>query len=264
MSELSGAIPASLDEILSAVKETARGRWFIENYEARLRSAETARLVAAIGKLENHVLSLAKSGSDAEMVSRARDAIATARRDIGALEPNLSAEAKLFARLAEKARGAFNGAPETSQSVTRALLLIGDLDLEFSTPNTVTKSIEPAQFFKQDEAIFEPAPKQAIALAPVPVAEGHVESSPRGAKLVVNRIGAPSAAPAAPASIANEPAVEKQVAETPLVDLTPMAVSQEAPAKSRIIVIRRKADEMEGVPFLDQPDTSPQPPANAA
>ena len=71
MSELQNAYPASLEEVLVAVKETARGRWFLENYEARLRGQDNARILEAINKLENHVLSVAKSTPDGDLVKRA-------------------------------------------------------------------------------------------------------------------------------------------------------------------------------------------------
>ena len=266
MSELNVAFPATLDEVLGAVKETARGRWFLENYEARLRGAETTSLLQAINKLESHVLSQAKGGHDAELVKHAREAISAARRDIGALDPTvsgLSTEAKLFAQLAEKARTAFTDVPTAGQSVSRALQLVGELEQELSdtpmeaAPSVTDATAKPAQFFKQDEAIFEPAPKQApAALAVVP--EIHPEVSTRGAKLVVHRLGAPTSLnqltavepPPRPVVAAPAPAA----AAAPAIPSAPAVA--EAPGKSRIIVIRRKADEMVNVPLLDQSDKS--------
>ncbi len=257
MSELS-VVPASLDEVLGAVKETARGRWFLENYEARLRAGETARLLQAISKLESHVLSQSKSGHDAELIKHAREAISAARRDIGAFDPTmsgLSTEAKLFAQLAEKARTAFNDTPPVGQSVSRALQLVGELEKELSdtqvesTPSVIDVAAKPAQFFKQDEAIFEPAPKQApIALAIAP--ESPPEASTRGAKLVVHRIVAPASLDQPTAA---EPTRQLDFA-APDIASAPAVV--ESPSKARIIVIRRKADEMENVPLLDHSDQS--------
>ncbi|HEY5364672.1 MAG TPA: hypothetical protein VIJ49_10770 [Aestuariivirga sp.] len=279
MSELNVAVPASLDEVLGAVKETARGRWFLESYEARLRGAETARLLQAINKLESHVLTQAQGGHDAEIVKHAREAISAARRDIGALDPTvtgLSTEAKLFAQLAEKARSAFNDAPPVGQSVSRALQLMGELEQQLSDPqadatsSVVNLAAKPAQFFKQDEAIFEPAPKQAPpALAVTP--EVHPEVSARGAKLVVQRLGAPIALEKRavielqPQPIAAAPIPTPAPAPTP----TPATAAAvvETPNKSRIIVIRRKADEMANLPLLDQNEKSDniqQSPSDAA
>ena len=264
MSELS-VVPASLDEVLAAVKETARGRWFLENYEARLRAGETARLLQAINKLENHVTSQAKTGHDAELVKHARQAISAARRDIAALDPTvsgLSTEARLFAQLAEKARAAFTDAPPMGQSVSRALQLVGELEKELSdtqvevAPFVADVAAKPAQFFKQDEAIFEPAPKQApITLAVA--AESPPEASTRGAKLVVQRLGSSSS----PEQLtAVEPPIQPEIA-APAVAAAAVA---ETPSKGRIIVIRRKADEMENVPLLDQSDNRQHTPSDAA
>ena len=267
MSELQNAYPASLEEVLVAVKETARGRWFLENYEARLRGQDNARILEAINKLENHVLSVAKSTPDGDLVKRARDAITAARRDIAALEPSatgLTPEARLFAQLADKARTSFNGPPTTGQSVSRALQLVGDLDREFSAVEPIANFAAPTQLFKQDEAIFEPAPKRAAT--PAGVASGHIESSPRGAKLLVSRFGAQNAAEV-PNEIAsasdNTPEVAPQFA--PPETATPtLAAPLVEPTKSRIVVIRRKAEEMEGVPLLDQIGAGPHHSPSAA
>ncbi len=259
MSELSLAVPASLDEVLTAVKETARGRWFLESFEARLRGSETARVLEAITKLENHIHSVAKGGSDAELVKRAREAIAAARKDIGAAEPslpNLSTEAKLFAQLAEKARGAFTDNPSASQSVARALQLVGDLDRTFSTSEPAQKILEPAQFFKQDEAIFEPAPKRAPAL--VAPSEGHIEANPRGAKLVVHRISAAEATSAQmPPNIIATPLPKPVVAEPEALQAPALEANPE-PTKSRIVIVRRQSNEMDDVPMMEQLEPAPQ------
>ena len=252
MSVLQNAYPASLEEVLVAVKETARGRWFLENYEARLRGQDNARILEAINKLENHVLSVAKSTPDGDLVKRARDAITAARRDIAALEPSSSgptAEARLFAQLADKARTSFSGPQATGQSVSRALQLVGDLDREFSTVEPIANFAAPTQLFKQDEAIFEPAPKHAAT--PAGAASGHIESSPRGAKLLVSRFGAP----------ASGNTLETVSPETATPALAAPLVEQ---AKSRIVVIRRKAEDMEGVPLLDQIDAGPHHSPSAA
>jgi hypothetical protein len=261
MSELNVAFPATLDEVLGAVKETARGRWFLENYEARLRGGETTRLLQAISKLESHVLTQANTGHDAELVKRAREAISAARRDIGALDPTvsgLSTEAKLFAQLADKARSAFPDVPAAGQSVSRALQLVGELEKELSdtsvaaAPPMAQVPAKPAEFFKQDEAIFEPAPKQAPPALAV-ARELVPETSTRGAKLVVQRLNVPAAIEQ-PAAV--EPAPRPQAFVAHVVE--PAPASAENPAKGRIIVIRRKAEEMENVPLLDQTEPTDQ------
>ena len=47
--------PESLDEILNVVKETPRGRWFIEAYTDRVQNTGTATILSAIGKLETNL-----------------------------------------------------------------------------------------------------------------------------------------------------------------------------------------------------------------
>jgi len=273
MSELNSVPPASLDEVLTAVKETARGRWFIESFEARLRASECNRLLEAISKLESHVLSVSKNGADAELLIRARAAIAAARKDIVAVEPTiagLSSEAKLFAQLAEKARNAFNDNPKANQSVSRALQLVVDLDRELSPPPPAIAAPSPTQFFKQDEAIFEPAPKQV--LAPRVVAEPVVDTNPRGAKLVIHRIAPPVVPPAQskvePEIPVQDPVIEPQLAsETILENPAPQASNAIVPeehAKGRVVIVRRKSEEMIDVPFVDMAGAPSQQSAPAA
>ena len=258
-------VSASLDEVLIAVNETARGRWFLESYEARLRGAENNRILEAINKLENHIHSISQSTGDAELVKVARSAIAAARRDITALEPSiqgLSTEGRLFAHLADKARAAFTGAPQTNQSVTRALQLVSDLDREFSKTEPAEPFSKPIQLFKQDEAIFEPAPKQALAPARAP--SGLIETSPRGAKLLVQRVGAPSLPAAEPSAQVVE-LIAPGPEAAPILSTTVSAFSPLAEAqKSRIVIIRRKADEMESVALLDHTELQLQAPGSAA
>jgi hypothetical protein len=43
------------DAIREAVMETARGRWFLDEYASRLRSAETARLATGMERIEKAV-----------------------------------------------------------------------------------------------------------------------------------------------------------------------------------------------------------------
>lgn len=43
---------ACYEEIESAVCETARGRWFLEEYARRVRADDTARILSALGRIE--------------------------------------------------------------------------------------------------------------------------------------------------------------------------------------------------------------------
>jgi hypothetical protein len=86
MGALEQAFPESIDEILAMVKETPRGRWFLEGYEKRLRTTETERILSSIAKLESHIQSVSMGDHDHALVRKAREAIAAARRDIAAIE----------------------------------------------------------------------------------------------------------------------------------------------------------------------------------
>jgi hypothetical protein len=50
-----GLEPEDFEAIEQAVLETARGRWFLDEYASRLRARETADLLAGIARLESAV-----------------------------------------------------------------------------------------------------------------------------------------------------------------------------------------------------------------
>ncbi len=262
MSLVQSSFPESLDQVLEAVKETPRGRWFLENFEQRVRNDGTSKVLDSIAKLENHIQSLSVSGADQVLLKRAREAISAARRDIAAIEKKpaeLSSEAQLFAKLANLSKSSFNDQPGLGQGVERALRLVSDLDDELNASNSNTPKVQPTQFFKQDDAIFEPAPAAKIVKA-VSKPEIVADTTPRGAKLVIQRVGAPAPTVQMPTipTVAEapieqsqperiEPPVFAEVAKAePLVTPTP---------SSRIVIIRRKADEVAEVPLLENTAT---------
>jgi hypothetical protein len=49
----------SFDDILEAVQESRRGRWFLQEYEARMRGRDTLTVLAAIERLQANMTSLA-------------------------------------------------------------------------------------------------------------------------------------------------------------------------------------------------------------
>lgn len=70
----SGLQPEDYEEIEAAVMETARGRWFLAEYARRVRDAESARMLAAIERLEarleaQNALAPAEAFSIAERLS---------------------------------------------------------------------------------------------------------------------------------------------------------------------------------------------------
>ncbi len=256
MAEQSLIFSESLDDVLKVVQETPRGRWFIEAYAQRVKSEGTGSILTAIAKLENHISSIADSGASAEMLQKARSAIATARQEIANLEPKsvtLSNEAQLFANLAEMSRKAF-GENQGSKGIERALKLVVELDHDLNGGEATVQNfaaVKPAQqYFRQDETIFEPpqAPKLVIETAPVEKPVETPEIPNRGAKLVIHRMSlAEAIAPAA----TEAPQLETPVEEPVAIVSTPLPEAKAPVENSRIVIIRRKADEAMAVPLID-------------
>ena len=256
--------PEKLDDILAAVKETQRGRWFLETYENRLRSNDTSKILSAIATLERQILDMGGAGAESDLLARARAAIAQARKDIMDLpgKPSeLSAEGRLFAKLASLSKPHFPKGSVTGNGVDRALRLVADLDLDFSV---TAKPAEAKQFFQQDEAVFEPAP------APKPVVvtprnEPPADMPPRGAKLVIQRLASSTPNPhsttpqlSLSSEIMQDIFVVEPEPELPA-PTEPSKIRAEAPElpQSRIVIIRRKADEMDDVPLFESPSGIP-------
>jgi hypothetical protein len=249
MSGYSTGFPDSIDEVLTAVQETPRGRWFLEAYSNRIKGDNTANILHAIGKLEQNLKSMNSGGTEAGLLQHARSAIAAAKREISMLEPKtaeLSAEGQLFAKLAELSRSVFAtsspGQASVGSGVDRVLKLVADLDRDLGAgknDNVIAAPTKPAvQYFRQDEEIFEPAPAPAIAAVAKP--EPIVEVSNRGAKLVIHHVTSAKPAPIEESKI--EPLAIASTAE-------PEEKPQEP---SRIVIIRRKAEEIINVPLMDE------------
>lgn len=264
MSGLSTVFPESIDEVLTAVQETPRGRWFLEAYTNRIKGDSTANILNAIGKLELNLKTMTTGGAEAGLLQQARSAIAAAKREISLLEPQtaeLSAEGQLFAKLAELSRVAFSanapGQASVASGVDRVLRLVADLDRDLCgskndntapapAPVPSTAPAKPAiQYFKPDEEIFEPAPAPVIAA--VAKSEPVTEVSTRGAKLVIQRVSSPKIEAVAQPIIAEEPRAE------PPAIVSSAEPDAKSPDKSRIVIIRRKAEEMVDVPLMDEP-----------
>ena len=255
MSGQQSAFPESLDEILNVVKETPRGRWFLEAYTNRVQTGGTSTILTAISKLETSLQSMSGSGADAALLQKARQHIARARADIVSSEQGktaLSSEGQLFAKLADLSRKAFAepnaGEPAIAQNVERALRLVADLDQDLGTtlvPMPIVAPKPAAQYFKQDDDVFEPAPAPT-AIKQVKPAK-MVETSSRGAKLVIQHIDlsktdAPYSAPTE--TLKPEP-------------IEPMAITSSEmeaapPEPSRIVIIRKKAEDLIEVPLVDE------------
>ncbi len=250
--------PESLDEILNVVKETPRGRWFIEAYTNRVQTSGTATILSAIGKLETNLQSMIGNSADAALLQKARLHIAQARAEIAKSEPSqpsLTAEGQLFAKLAELSRKAFSEPgieqPGIARNVDRALRLVADLDQDLGTalvPMPVATTKPAAQYFKQDEDVFEPAPA-APTIAPVKATKV-VESTQRGAKLVIQHLDLnPTViAPQTMAEASSLPLEEKPVFQT----IQPLTAPDTTLEPSRIVIIRRKAEDVMEVPLMEE------------
>ena len=65
-----GLVPEDFEEIREAVMETARGRWFLDEFATRLRAAETSELVTGMKRLE-----AAMSSNHDALMARLADAL---------------------------------------------------------------------------------------------------------------------------------------------------------------------------------------------
>ena len=65
--------PEDFEAIREAVMETARGRWFLDQFATRLRAAETAQLTAGLHRLEKAV-----SANHEHLMARLTDALRNA------------------------------------------------------------------------------------------------------------------------------------------------------------------------------------------
>lgn len=115
------------DEIRDAVMETARGRWFLDEYATRLRTRETTNLLDSMKRLENAV-----SANHDALMARLAGALA---QDRGEADEDMPAEA--FEALGEPSGGA--------------------------EPTVAPRHMK---YYRADEDIFEPAPQATIAAVP--------------------------------------------------------------------------------------------------
>jgi len=271
----------SFDDILEAVRESRRGRWFLDEFENRMRRSETANLLAAVAKLEGVVTGMGSSkGPEAELLARAKAAILAARKDIATIDPassGLSEEGRLFAKLADMARRSFaansNVSPAAVNSgVIRALRLVDELEADLCGDGSAAPaaSAQTATYFRQDADVFEapqPVAKPSAEIISVVAKKPEPEPMARGAKLVINRLPArsedevKSEAPAATETAVVEPSAAP--AEAVREETSADVFKAEAPKPAepqrqtpRVVIIRKKPEEMTEVPMIDQPATS--------
>ena len=252
MRSLQQGFPESIDELVSVVEETPRGRWFLQAYAERLRKGETAAILASIEKLEASLKSMSGSGAEAKLVETTRAAIAQARQEIQNLSPEMSGfspEGQLFAKLAEQSRQAFadrNETPAIGKSVERALRLVADLERNFASQSMAKTSpqAQQAAYFKQDEAIFEPAPVKPVVVISEPKLQ--TDAPARGARLVIQRVG----------DTAHQPQPAASNADQGTADVFGVQATSEAEEKPRITIIRRDVEDLPEVPLPDMTTAS--------
>jgi hypothetical protein len=254
----------SFDDILEAVQDSRRGRWFLQEYETRIHKRDSSSILQAISRLENRMESMGPQASSPDDLARVRSAISKARQDIlnlGLGKEALSKEGRLFADLAEMARKAMPVAVDSNAGIVRTLQLVDEIDCAISASGSEDRG---AKYFSADANLFEkPATMarpvlvpatvepeaQTIAAAPAQVAApapAKKEDAPiTGAKLVIRKGGQSAEALVAPPPAAIEPPVAtvEPAAEAEI----PAAPEMPAIDNPRIVIVRRRAEDMPDV-----------------
>jgi hypothetical protein len=245
----------TFDDILEAVQDSKRGRWFLKEFETRLQKQDTTSILTAISKLEQRMDGLGAQAGQPEELVKVKAAIANARNDLlkmGIGKEALSAEGQMFANLADMARKAMPTTTHESAGVVRTLQLVAEIEHTI-VPNA--SEDRAAKYFKADENLFErnAAPAKPILVAtvpdapveapkPAPVARKE-EAISTGAKLTIRKSSAAEdtaiAAPPPEAEAAMEIAPPQ-----PVVAQTSDIAAIDSP---RIVVIRRKPEDMPNV-----------------
>lgn len=230
----------SFDDILEAVQDSKRGRWFLQEFETRLQKRDTRSVLDAIYRLESRMEHLSPQVSNPDDLGKVRHAIANARNDLiklGLGKAALSKEGRIFHDMAEMARKSMPVAVDSNAGIVRTLQLADEID---SVIAPVSNEDRGSKFFAPDSNLFErqeALPKPVL----VPAAESliHVNAVKKdepvamGAKLVIRKSGQSMKKP--------EPIVEAEA--VPLINT---AVAPDMPVidNPRIVIIRRKAEDM--------------------
>jgi chemotaxis protein CheZ len=90
MSALADKAPVDFDALETAVRETARGRWFLDEYARRMRGSDSERVFQALEKLSS-VINEKTQASSFDVLRRELESmaagIAQTRREIAAIKP---------------------------------------------------------------------------------------------------------------------------------------------------------------------------------
>jgi hypothetical protein len=264
MNSISPVLSESYDDVFAAVQDSARGRWFLTEYAARLRTQETKTVLEAIHKLESVVAAVPASKTSAPAIERVKAAIEQAKTQLGNLKPDgkpLSQEAQVFAHLAKLSQRALatEASPLLRETVGKgldvALNFVQDLenDFGFAPPPKLEAETKPPvetqKYFHQDSDVFAPVQVGASTTvqfkAPAPQ-KPLEDQSGKGARLTIHKgettaksptdnTGALEAVPANNEPKSHQPSPEENPADT----------------KPRIVIIRRKPEELSAVPLAD-------------
>jgi hypothetical protein len=241
----------SFVDILEAVQDSKRGRWFLQEFESRIQKRDTQSVLQAISRLETRMESMGAQTGTTDDLAKVRSAIANARHDLLKLDlgkDGLSKEGRLFAELAEMARKAMPVAVDSNAGIVRTLQLVDEIDRAITAPNTDAG----AKFFSADANLFErPAPVAKPVLVAtvepaVETAEPMIKTAfvkkedavATGAKLVIRKVSQ-SAEP--------EVKVEAETLPTRIEQLSPVTADLPVIDNPRIVIIRRKAEDMPDV-----------------
>ena len=230
----------SFDDILEAVQDSKRGRWFLQEFETRLQKRDTRTVLDAISRLESRMENMGPQVSNPDDLGKVRHAIANARNDLiklGLGKEALSKEGRIFHDMAEMARKSMPVAVDSNAGIVRTLQLADEIESVIAPASNEDRG---AKFFAPDSNLFE---RQAALPKPVlvPPAEPliHVnavkkdEPAPVGAKLVIRKSAQTMEKP--------EPIVEATVNPVATTATPPEMPSIDNP---RIVIIRRKAEDM--------------------
>jgi hypothetical protein len=236
----------SFDDILEAVQDSKRGRWFLQEFETRLQKRDTRSVLDAISRLESRMENLGSQTSNPDEIGKVRNAIANARNDLiklGLGKEALSKEGRIFHDMAELARKAMPVAVDSNAGIVRTLQLADEIESVFTPAPNVDRG---AKYFATDSNLFErqaalPKPvlvQQAEPTIPEPLIHVNAvkkdEPAPVGAKLVIRKANQAIEKP--------EPIIEAE----PAPPVVSSAVAPDMPAidNPRIVIIRRKAEDM--------------------
>jgi hypothetical protein len=256
----------SFDDILEAVQDSRRGRWFLKEFETRVAKTNSQTILDAIGRLETRMESMGSQAKSPAELDKVRAAVANARNDlikIGFGKDAMSKEGRLFAELADMARKAMPGQSNANDGILRTIQLVDEIDRTIAAPTPDAG----AKFFEADANLFErpaahpkpvlvasadpvaaPAP-QPVAAVPAQIAKPIKEEIQTGARLVIRKLSdsvtdVPKADVAAPSLVA----IEAKPPEPVIVAAAPAPVIKPAETtvsdNPRIVIIRRKAEEM--------------------